>query len=1527
MAAISTVPKSVPKSVPPHRLVVDEEPAAAAITAVGAFAALIFRYTRETMVTIDVDERASSGPSRLQIAVGADTDLASLRARVEDAFRGTTEGPPSGANDLMITWSELSSDAPLAVRDGAFVALATRLRDLRVDIVNSMHRDLVHGVDSLQRIEHHFRAIALAMRTRPNDRVCDVAILDSRERRMLRAWCHGDVLPELATPGLLHQLFEARAFAVPDQIAVICRDEQLTYGELDERADRLAHALRLRGLGPGASVAFQLPRSLDVYVAILGILKSGAAYVPLDPEFPRDRVEYIVQDSGAALLLTHSTSAASLRGLPCTIVALDADWTRFVPDDRPLLATREPCPSDVAYVIYTSGSTGRPKGVAVEHRNVHHLVRAEQRLFEVRPRDRVFQGLSVAFDAAVEEVWLAFAAGATLVAGTKDVILADLADYLTETGVTILSTVPTLLSTLHGELPSVRLLIVGGEACPPDLVARWATDERTMVNTYGPTEATVIATSGRLLPDRPVTIGTPIPNYDTFILDAEGAMVPPGVAGEICIAGVGLARGYVGNPQLTASRFVRARVEGEGDAPIRIYRTGDRGRFDGSGNIEFLGRLDDQVKLRGYRIELGEIEGALLATEMLAQALVTVREDTPGVKQLVAYVVGRDGVSPSGDELKAKLRSRLPAYMIPSHVTVLDALPTLTSGKVDKGSLPAPRISIHNATETELEQPRNALEQKIAACWAKLFGVPRVGCRQDFFLELGGHSLLAAQMVSALRKEPTLATLSVLDVYQRPTVALLAAGFAKPQAPSPVDATGQFVAASLASMLAAAPRPATDPVSAQRRYRWCAVAQGLALHSVFGLHSLQWLAPYLAYVVLRHAGAPLGVALFATAATLFAVYPAMMLVALAAKWLVIGRYKAGRYPLWGAYYFRWWLVDRMLQLAPTDFLVGTPLLAVWYRLLGAKVGKDVFLGADSMQCFDLVSIGDDTSVGEAASLGGASVEDGMLILGPVKIGARCMIGTRGILTDDVELHDDATLGDVSMLPRGTRIPAGQHWAGSPARPAVPPVRSAPAPKPTARTRAAFLVAYVACVLAMPAFLVGAMLPGLIGLTWLHRAWGGHAYVVAAPLAALAFIVVVCAEIVALKKLLLGRVEAGKYPVWSGFYLRNWIFDQALGVSMSAIGGLFATLFLNPWYRLLGVHLGENAEMSTAAAVAPDLLHVGDEAFIADDVSLGSPRLDRGWLHLEPTYVGKGTFVGNSATVPAGTTLGEGCLVGALSLAPNEPLAKGKAWFGSPPIELPQRQVSAAFSREATYAPTRALVARRMAHEVVRILLPTTVAIGLTCLLIDAAVALHESLSLFALLLVFPALMLGFGVLAAAIVVAMKWALIGRYRPGDVPLWSAFVWRNEIVTAMHENVADPFFNELLEGTPFAAWFYRALGAKIGKRAYLSTTCFTEYDLVDIGDDVTLDVDCTIQTHLFEDRVLKMSGIKIGDRCSVGADAVVLYDAEMETGSSLGPLSLLMKGETLPAGSHWEGSPATAVRRARRIPSRNVGEGSA
>ena len=1106
-----------------------------------------------------------------------------------------------------------------------------------------------------------------------------------------------------------------------------------------------------------------------------------------------------------------------------------------------------------------------------------------------------------------------FFAGATLVAGTREMVHSGplLSRLLTEAGVTVFSTVPTQLAMMSDDVPGVRLLIVGGEACPADLVNRWARAGRRMVNTYGPTEATVIATYGDLRPGEPVTIGRPVPNYLVCILNEQFQPLPAGEAGELCIGGLGLARGYVGRPELTRERFIANPL---GANPPRLYRTGDLARFNAVGEIEFLGRVDSQVKLRGYRVELSEIESVLLACPGVLAAAVAVREDVPGVQQLVAYVVPRDGAQLVEHELKDQLRVRLPGYMVPAVIEEIAALPTLPSGKVDRRALPAPRPRVAAALDPNHIAPRTPMERKLAAVWEQLFAPQRVSMTDDFFRELGGHSLLAARLVNELRQDPELRGVSMLDVYEQPTVEKLAAKLER-RSPARREHAGPEAGAPTAR-------------GSSLRHFLCGLWQLGGLYFVLGFFSLQWLAPYLTYTWMYEEDFERWEAIVGAFGVLVALYPALLAASIVLKWLVIGRYRAGTYPLWGGYYVRFWFVNTIQSAIPVHYLAGTPWLNVYFRLMGARIGRDVHLASPNFACYDLLDIGDGTSVGTDATAPGYHVEDGQLIIGTVRLGQGCFVGTRAVLRENSVLEDGAALEDLSLLSAGKTIPANERWLGSPAKPvgprnsridasdAGPSDMRADSRDPRAEDvpslrRVGFAALHAVGVALFPACILAAILPGVVLMNHLNYEDDYYGYLAIAPLVAFSYVVLLGLEIAAFKWLLLGRVQPGRYSIHSWFYVRKWFVDHLMDLSLDFLGPLYASVYLETWFKLLGAKLGKQAEISTAGAVSPDLLDIGDESFLADSVTLGAARVEGGFITLAHCRVGKRAFVGNSAMLPPGSGVADNALVGCLSLPPAkaaDAARPGATWLGSPAMFLPSRQQSTAFAVENTFKPTTKLRTQRALIEFIRVLLPASGFVVLTSLLFSGVVLTQDYLEPWEQLATFPLLYGACGLLAVSFLIVLKWTVVGRYRPGERPLWSTFVWRNELVNAVHEHLSNDWLVGILKGTPFLSWVFRALGARIGRRVYLETTDITEHDLVRLGDDVCVNADVTLQTHLFEDRVMKMSTVDVGDRCTIGALSLVLYDTRMEADAKLNSLSLLMKGETLPAATKWEGVPA-------------------
>ncbi|HLM57759.1 MAG TPA: amino acid adenylation domain-containing protein, partial [Pyrinomonadaceae bacterium] len=639
--------------------------------------------------------------------------------------------------------------------------------------------------ETARRLLAHLKRLLLDIAAADDKSLADVRLLGEDERRLILTEWNETATPyprEQTLPGL----FEAQAERAPEALAVVCGEEQLTYAELNARANRLARHLREKGVGPEATVGVLMERSAEMVVALLGVLKAGGAYLPLDPAQPRERLSYVLGDAGARLLLTTARLAEGWPGdSALTLLSLDAD-ARLLTEGRAENPRVEASADNLAYVIYTSGSTGRPKGVCVTHRNVARLV-CDADYLQVREADRVAHLSNVAFDAATFEIWAALLNGARLVVLSKQVALSqhDLLGEVRRQQVSVLFMTTALFNEMARQMPDafagIGHLLTGGETAEP----RWFKEvlERgspgRLLHVYGPTENCTYSTWHEVeaVADdaRQIPIGRPVANTQAYVLDRLLRPVPVGVVGELCLGGDGLARGYHGRPALTAELFVPNPYGLEAGA--RLYRTGDLARFLPDGSIEFLGRADNQVKVRGYRIEPGEIEAVLSAHEAVGGAVVVAREDAPGEKRLVAYVVAAAGRGPGevAGELRAYLRERLPDYMVPSAFVLLESLPLTPNGKVDRRALPAPDAAAAQ-TGAEFVAPRSPLEEALADIWRGVLGVERVGVHDNFF-ELGGHSLMATRVLSNVRRIFRI-ELPLRVIFESATVAELAAAVA-----------------------------------------------------------------------------------------------------------------------------------------------------------------------------------------------------------------------------------------------------------------------------------------------------------------------------------------------------------------------------------------------------------------------------------------------------------------------------------------------------------------------------------------------------------------------------------------------------------------------------------------------------------------------------------------------------------------------------------------------------------------------------
>nr|BDT34839.1 non-ribosomal peptide synthetase [Myxococcus sp. MH1] len=640
--------------------------------------------------------------------------------------------------------------------------------------------ELEYSVDlfdpaTVARMAEHLRVLLEGAVAHPETALRALPLLTAREQQqLLIEW--NDTRAEYPSDACIHHLFEARVRQAPEALSVGFEDERLTYRELNERANRLARHLRGLGVGPEVLVGLCVERSPDMVVGLLGILKSEGAWLPLDPTLPRERLAFMVQDSGARVLLTQKALRERVPGAFGHVVFVEETRSREQGGDLGLaLPSRA-----LAYVIYTSGSTGRPKGTLVEHQSVCNLVVQEAEVFGLGPGSRLLQFANLGFDLSVEEILTTLCAGATLwLAPVEKAIPGPaLHQLLRDAAITTLSVTPATLALTPSEgLPALRTVISGGEACGPELVARWAPGRR-FLNSYGPTEATVLATFAECETNEGTPpIGRPLANVRAYVLDAALQPVPVGVKGELFLGGVGVARGYLGRPELTADRFLPDPFNPVPGA--RMYRTGDLVRYLPTGDLDFIGRIDTQVKLRGFRIELGEIESTLLQHAAVRAAVVLAREDSHGARRLVAYLVLAPGQELEVDSFRAFLGKHLPEYMVPAAFIPMEELPLTANGKVDKKALPVPDAShLHHR---EYVAPRDALEQVLANLFEELLDVRPVGLHGDFF-GLGGHSLLAVRLMTQLQQR-TGRTIPLSALFQSSTVERLATKLRGDEAP------------------------------------------------------------------------------------------------------------------------------------------------------------------------------------------------------------------------------------------------------------------------------------------------------------------------------------------------------------------------------------------------------------------------------------------------------------------------------------------------------------------------------------------------------------------------------------------------------------------------------------------------------------------------------------------------------------------------------------------------------------------------
>jgi non-ribosomal peptide synthetase-like protein len=1302
----------------------------------------------------------------------------------------------------------------------------------------------------------------------------------------------------------LHHLFEEVCDRLAehgdgDRLAVDGDAGSLTYLELDAQANQLARYLRRRGVAAGDRVALLFDGAPYTYVAMLAVSKAGAAFVPLDPGFPPDRLAFIVRDAGVRTVLTLTHLRELLRDCGRDVARQCLDEDVLLIADEP--AARPESPRDapanaLAYVIYTSGSTGRPKGVAIEHGSICNFVRVAAEVYGVRGDDRMFQGMTIAFDFSVEEIWVPWAAAATLVPKPRssgNLLGDDLAAFLRRNHVTAMCCVPTLLATLEPhDLTQLRFLLVSGEACPPDLVARWHRVDRRFLNVYGPTEATVTATWTELQPGAPVTIGVPLPTYTAVILDeVEPRALPRGSVGELAIAGVCLSSGYVNRDDLTARAFIPDFLDLPHNPSGRIYRTGDLARVNDDGEIEYLGRIDTQVKIRGYRVELGEVEAVVRGVDNVGQAVVTTHEAQPGVVDLVAYVTRRNGVPVDARDVVEHVRGVLPRYMVPAYVEELDALPTLPSGKVDHARLPPPRGGRVGTGSREVVAPGGPLEMLLAEELSTLLGVDTVSVDDHFFDDLGANSLLLAQFCTRVRNRMPGVDIAMKDAYQHPSVREFAAFIAARQRRAPAES--------------ASPRAARPAMQASRlAYYACGAAQFVAYCAYVLAGSLVFVHGY-AWVT-RGDGA---IALYERAVVFgLVVFASLSVLPLAGKWLLLGRWKPASFAIWSVAYFRFWVVRQLMRASPMRLFLGTPLYNLYLRSMGAKVGRHALVLSPNVVCTDLVRLGEGAIVRAEVWWLGYRAEAGRIDIGAIDIGDDAIVGEGAVLDIGTRIEAGGQLAHASCVHEGQVVPAGRRFHGNPAEDASAAVDGVEPRRCSAARRVWYSLGQLAV-----RFLVEAPLGvGAIGVAlYLHVGTPLGSLIVWPSLLLIGLLLTIAGP-----RLLAFLVVPGRAYALFGF--RHWVFDSTNRMSNSHFyNNLFGdSSYVVHYLRALGYDLSRVEQTGSNFGVAqkqkvPSLCFVGTGTMVSDGLSLVNVDYSRSSFVCSPCRVGAKSFLGNNIVWPGQSRVGDDCLLATKVMVPTQgTVRRHVGLLGSPPFEIPRSvRRDAQFDAIATGPERDARLRRKNRSNVLTMSLFLATrwlyVYVVAMVMLRAVGRVAEPDDAFVL----AASLVGLTVFTAAYFVLVERCSLGfgRLQPQYCSIYDPYYWRHE----RYWKLNDFAYLELFNGTPFKNVVWRLLGVRIGRQVFDDGCAIVEKTLVEIGDHCTLGPSATLQSHSLEDGTFKSDRIVLGSGCTVGTNAFVPYGVVAGDDVVVGTDAFLMKGEAPRAGSRWDGNPAREV----------------
>jgi len=1292
-------------------------------------------------------------------------------------------------------------------------------------------------------------------------------------------------------PRTLWQILEATAQAFPRATAIDDGRSVLAYTGLLEEVRRAGDRLASAGIGAGDRVGVRITSgTAELYLSILAVLSAGAAYVPVDVDDPVDRAELVWSAAGVCAIMGDGG---------------ELTWREVRPAGA---GARRPVPADEAWIIFTSGTTGTPKGVAVTHRSAAAWVDAEARLFlrgdPLGPGDRVLAGLSVAFDASCEEMWLAWRHGACLVPAPRSVVRTgpDLVTWLAQRRISVVSTVPTLAALWPAGSPSgVRLLVLGGEVCPGGLADRLTRPGTEVWNTYGPTEATVVSCAARVSGGEPVRIGLPLDGWRLAVIDpASGDPVPWGEVGELIIGGVGVAR-YL-DPDKDTVGFRPLEALGW----ERAYHTGDLVRADPEG-LSYLGRADTQVKIRGYRIELSEIEAALMRLPGIELAAVTTYEPQPGVVELAGYYTLRDHAAALDRQAAQEyLRNRLPRHMVPAYLEELPAMPLLPDGKADRKHLPEPSSSSRLVAGRAHVAPATPGEKALADALEELLGLEQVSADSQFFDELGLSSLLVAHFCARARERADSPPLSVKDVYQHPTIRSLAAAATEPSA--------------VPGQMTSPPGPAEVSRAGTAHYVACGALQVLAfLASVFLASAVlaggfRWVSGSVGWadLYLRSLGFSAG------AFVLLCGLPIL------AKWTLVGRWKPREITVWSLPYLRFWLVKTLVQANPLALFAGSPVYPLYLRALGARIGRRVVIFSRTVPvCTDMLTVGDDAVIRRESSFTGYRAVAGVIQTGPVSIGKEALVGEHTVLDIGTSVGDGSQLGHTSSLYQSQDVPDGQRWHGSPAQRTevdyrrADPIPSGPLRRAAYGTGQVLSLIFVTLPLAIAAAVAAlTKLPAVVSFASLGA--GGpttasfydDGLVISTALFAGA-ILIGAAVVLTVPRVLRRLIAPG--PTYPLYGLRHWVhrvirrltnmgfYLELTGDSSYVVPYLRALGYRLPDFEQTGSNFGADLEHET-----PFLISIGRGTMVADGATFIDADYSSTSFRITPLSIGPRNFLGNAVAYPAGGRTGENCLIATKAMVPLDgPVRANTGLLGSPCFEIP-RSVSSddRFDHLRTGEEFRRRLRAKNRHNL------GTMALFLAVRWVDVFV-----ITLFAMAAwefyrgnpvpVLAGLVLATLLFSFAYFITVERALMrfGSLQPRYCSIYDPYFWWHE----RYWKLLAPLLG-MLNGTPFKSPVWRLVGVRIGRRVFDDGCAIPERTLVTIGDGCTLNAGSVIQCHSMEDGIFKADYTVLEDGCTLGTGALVHYGVTIGQGAQLRPDSFLMKGEKVPPRARWGGNPA-------------------